>query len=1089
MVTTYVSAGPLGAQTENEPSNVAPPAPRRLTGEAASKVAGLRQQIRRLDESGRFGEAIAPAREVLEVRTRVQGASHWETTGSQLFLDTLKQLASLPEEGQREIGLTYSESRRAIDLEKRESYPEAERIHRTVIEKNRRWLGEDHSMMATLYENLAHTLERQWRYTDALPLHRKALDIQRKALGEDHPDTARAYNGLARNLDEQARYAEALPLQQKALDIWRKARGEEHPDTAVAYNNLALNLFHQGRYADALPLYQKSLDIQRKVLGEDHPFTAVAYTNLACNLERQGRHADALPLQQKSLDICRKVRGEDHPDTATAYNNLAENLGNQRRHAEALPLLQKALDIWRKALGEEHRNTALAYNNLAINLGNQGRHAEALPLLQKALDINRKVLGEDHPDTAIAYSALASCLHVLGRAPEAITYWTAAAGSFERGRRALSSSGLGRSQAARIDPVLALAVALASQGQFQEAWRRWESSLGRGLLDDISARRLRPLTSAQRGQEVNLLGQIQNLDERISVLAAGRGRSGANDVRMNHLRQQRDTLQGELLELEQALEAQYGAMGGKQTTLEEIQATLPPDAALVGWVDLRNLDRSVSLHWACLVRAQGDPIWVQVPGSGTNGAWAEQDDRRPEQLRTALLRKDPGWRELAAQVARQRLEPLKQRLNHLRRLIVLPSIDLAGIPAEALLEAWGDGPKLVVSYAPSGTMLSQLTRTSASPLAAAKLLAVGDPLYDSPSVTQELASRPSEGVQIVLVEYPRGRRDGLRPGDVLLTYDGQEIVDSKQFYQVFGETKAKLKTAQPGKSFKPAVTVLRAGNVQEFVLDPHFVNVIVRNWRGVSRPRTSMPRLLGTRLEVEAISALFPAAQATTFLGEQATESAVQRLAASGELARYRFLHFATHGSVNPVVAMSSALILGADEDNHPSSELSEGESDGRITAEQILNTWTLDADMVVFSACETGLGRQAKGEGYLGFAQALFIKGARSLVLSQWSVNDAATALLMARFYQNLLAKRPGLPQPMPRAEALDEAKTWLRNLTRDQARTELAALDRGFVRPLADAGGTKEGNAAPSLKPVDPRPFAHPFYWAGFILIGDPR
>ena len=95
---------------------------------------------------------------------------------------------------------------------------------------------------------------------------------------------------------------------------------------------------------------------------------------------------------------------------------------------------------------------------------------------------------------------------------------------------------------------------------------------------------------------------------------------------------------------------------------------------------------------------------------------------------------------------------------------------------------------------------------------------------------------------------------------------------------------------------------------------------------------------------------------------------------------------------------MSSALILGTGEGGSSPSEssVSAVSSDGRITAEQILNTWTLDADMVVFSACETGLGRKAGGEGYLGFAQALFIKGARSLVLSQWAVDDAATSLLM---------------------------------------------------------------------------------------------
>src|SRR5262249_5111502 len=140
--------------------------------------------------------------------------------------------------------------------------------------------------------------------------------------------------------------------------------------------------------------------------------------------------------------------------------------------------------------------------------------------------------------------------------------------------------------------------------------------------------------------------------------------------------------------------------------------------------------------------------------------------------------------------------------------------------------------------------------------------------------------------------------------------------------------------------------------------------------------------------------------------------------------------------------------------------------------------TWDLDADLVVLSACESGLGRYAGGEGYLGFAQALFVKGARSLVLSQWKVDDKATSLLMARFYRNLPGKRPGLSKPMARAEALHEAKDWLRNLAADEVGGELAALDRGPIRPLAKHSGGTAPNGSPAPAPVGMRPYAHPYY-----------
>jgi CHAT domain-containing protein len=253
--------------------------------------------------------------------------------------------------------------------------------------------------------------------------------------------------------------------------------------------------------------------------------------------------------------------------------------------------------------------------------------------------------------------------------------------------------------------------------------------------------------------------------------------------------------------------------------------------------------------------------------------------------------------------------------------------------------------------------------------------------------------------------------------------------------------------------------------------------------------------LPGTRREVQAIAALFPKDQVTTLLGPQATESNLQELARSGALKGYRFIHLATHGKANPSVALSSAVFLAAEHERPAVSSAAadpdalESAPDGQVTAEQIVRTWDLDADLVVLSACESGLGRYAGGEGYLGFGQALFVKGARTLVLSQWRVDDKATSLLMTRLYQNLLSNRLGLSKPMPKAEALYEAKEWLRNLTQDEVGSELAALDRGDVRPLAAASGPAPRDLPPSSKSAGVRPYAHPYYWAAFILIGDPN
>ena len=219
-------------------------------------------------------------------------------------------------------------------------------------------------------------------------------------------------------------------------------------------------------------------------------------------------------------------------------------------------------------------------------------------------------------------------------------------------------------------------------------------------------------------------------------------------------------------------------------------------------------------------------------------------------------------------------------------------------------------------------------------------------------------------------------------------------------------------------------------------------------------------------------------------MGGEATEKALRELAEHDQLARYRFIHLATHGKPNPERPFDSELLLARDRPpDRPTAD------DGRLTAAEVLRTWSLDADLVTLSACQSALGRHAGGEGYLGFTQALLLAGARSVVLSLWKVDDRATALLMGRFYANLLGEREGLPGPMARDSALSEAQGWLRGLRESEAALLLAALpgsERGTKQK--DPRTPRRAAAPPAPDAAPSRPYEHPYYWAAFILVGDP-
>jgi hypothetical protein len=574
--------------------------------------------------------------------------------------------------------------------------------------------------------------------------------------------------------------------------------------------------------------------------------------------------------------------------------------------------------------------------------------------------------------------------------------------------------------------------------------------------------------------------------------------------RFEDLKRQRELASIALGGFQTKLVQDYGTLAGQVAGLYEIQAALPAYAALVAWVDIAPVGPNVAdpdgEHWGVVVRSRGVPAWIPIAGTGPDGLWTKDDIELAERVWTELRKlpvvRSADPRPLVERLRTQRLEPLAKALGATvdgqqpaRRLIVLPSRAMAGIPVEVLLAL--DDTR-TMSYAPSATVLFKYLREQPRPARHAGLLALGDPVYQSPDSSSEPKPLPDHGLLVnIVIPGSNAATHGLNPEDVLLAYNGIALNKKDDLKVVAeGDKAVVVDVWREGRSSRRD----RAPGKLGVVIDPRPAPVAVAANRAMDKVLVAarsgdedFARLPGTRYEVEMLAKLFKSDDRPTriLLGTDASEPGLDRLAAAGDLGKFAFIHLATHGMIDDSIPVRSAVILTQTGLTDPLTQVLSHRPvyDGRLTVREIQRGWDLKAELVTLSACETARGQYRGGEGFVGFTQALLMSGARSVCLSLWKVDDTATALLMQRFYANMLGARPGLSQPLSKVAALAEAKEWLRHFTTEKVEVEVAALERGQKRKLA----TQVAAGAPKADPRTERPFCHPYFWAAFVLVGD--
>jgi CHAT domain-containing protein/tetratricopeptide (TPR) repeat protein len=855
-------------------------------------------------------------------------------------------------------------------------YSRAEPLYRQALEIQKRALGEEHPFYATSLNNLAGLYVSMADYSRAEPLYRQALEINKKVLGEEHPDYVTSLSNLGVLYQSMADYSRAEPLYRQALEIRKKVLGEEHPHYAQSLSNLGVLYQKMGDNARAEPLYRQALEIWKKVLGEEHPDYATSLNNLGFLYQSMRDYSRAEPLYRQALEIRKKVLGEDHPHYAQSSNNLGSLYESMEDYARAEPLFRQALEIRRKALGEEHPDYAISLNNLGALYDSKGDFERAEPLYRQALEIRRKVLGEEHPDVALAHSNLGSLLMCLGQPSEVEAELREAARIYLSHLRRTFAVQTERQKLILLNRVRSnfdgwLSVASGAEIGAEAVYDRL--LLWKGIV----------FSEQQRQQSLRsdpALAEMFVQLESVTRQLAAASFAVPQSAEAGRLRTRRiEELTTEQERIERLLALQSDAFRRQQQALQmtsrDLVQQLPPKTALIDFLVYTHIqppgDHETRMRHerrllAFVARADVDIVRIDL---GPISALAELIDQWRKQTRypVGLLGEDhPG-------VALRKLvwEPLEASLADAETVLISPDGPLCRFPFAALP---GTQPNTflieerTVAVIPVPQLLPQLLAATT--------------INDTPLTVKESL------LLVGAVDY--GGSPGAigedRGGEPSVSLDELERSAALPKYGFLGQTREEIDQLQ------------------------------------------------------ESFEEQFPSQRVDILDGTQATEAAFRRHASG-----YRWLHLATHGFFAPA-RLRSALSAATEERSlqpgefnratvsgfNPgllsgivltgaNTEPTEGEDDGILTALEVAALDLSQVDLAVLSACETGLGEEAGGEGVLGLQRAFQLAGARTVVSSLWRVPDRQTSLLMQRFYHNVWQGK------MSRIEALREAQIWI--------------------------------------------------------------
>jgi CHAT domain-containing protein/Tfp pilus assembly protein PilF len=918
----------------------------------------------------------------------------------------------------------------------------------------------DKAGIASAHIGIGNVLDFQGNPAQALEHFQRSL-----ALSEELKDKIRISNALGaigNILTGLGNLNQALDHYQRSLAI-----GEELKDKVIVANllNNIGNIYRlQGDYSQALNCFEKSLVLREEL--NDKVRSISPLNNIGLIHNAQGNFEQALDYFQRTLALSEELK--DKAINAITLNNIGMVYSSQGNSSRAMEYYRRSL-----ALREELNNKvgiSSTLNNIGIIYREQGNFAQALEYSRRSLALREEL--KDKIGIAVSLNNIGNILNLQGSYEQALEYYQKSLALREE-----------------LKDKVGIASTLNNIGEIRYLQGNYEQALDyyrRGLLlyeelkdkADISTilSNIGELYYAKGNYEQGLevASRAADLARKINDLEhlwRARSVEGLAYRALNKRDQARQAFE-EVIRTIETIRAQ--SFGGAQAQQLFFEDRIAPYYDMVDLLIAQN-NNSEALAYAERAKAR---VILDVLQSGNVRVTKSMTPREQEQerklnnelvsLNTQIYREKQSEQpdeirlaKLEDRLKKVRLDLEAFRTNlyddhpelKVRRVEVQPA-DLKAIDA-VLLDNRSALLEFVVMKEKS--FLFVMTRNGQQGKESVDLK-----VYTLEVKKQELANRitdPKTGFHSLLAERMGSFPQLARQLFDLLLKPAQEQLAGKTTliivpdgvlwelpFQALQSAQNRYLIEDYAISYSPSLTVLcemaksrKINRTSSFPMLLAFGDPALNLNREAAaanaesiRGRTLSP-LPEAKEEVRALAQLYGTEHSKVYIGKDATEQKMKAEASSAEI-----LHLAMHGIVDGSNPMYSHLVLSQAEES--------GSEDGLLEAWEIMNL-DLKADLVILSACETARGRIGAGEGVIGLTWSLFVAGSSTMVVSQWQIRSDSTKEFMIEFHRNLQHKAQKLKSEISKAEALRQAALKLRRSNE----------------------------------------YSHPFYWAGFVVIGN--